>query len=237
MVNSTQGVSAPSNRFPAGDLGLRDVWLFDLDNTLYSATSNFFAQIDDRMRSFIARELGLGLDEAHTLQKSYFRQHGTTLRGLMDRHGVAPEEFLAYVHDIDLSPLRQDAALDQALSRLPGRKIVFTNGTRVHAERVLDRVGVARRFEAIFDIADAGFRPKPEPVVYAMLVRRHGVDPKRAVMVEDLARNLVPAAAMGMATVWLRTGSSFGAEGSDGDHVHHVTDDLVGWLEGVIART
>lgn len=235
MGNSPQLPLAPSNASPTGDLGLRDVWLFDLDNTLYSAASNFFAQIDERMRAFIAQALRLSLDDAYVLQKSLFRQHGTTLRGLMDKHGVAPDEFLTYVHDIDLSPLKANQALDRALERLPGRKIVFTNGTRAHAERVLGRVGIAGRFDAIFDIADAAFRPKPEPIVYETLISRHGVDPKRAVMVEDLARNLVPAAAMGMATVWVRTGSSFGAEGADGDHVHHVADDLVGWLEGVLA--
>jgi putative hydrolase of the HAD superfamily len=125
--------------------------------------------------------------------------------------------------------------LEQALGRLPGRKIVFTNGSAKHAENVMARLGISHRFDAIFDIVAADYFPKPEPFVYDVLVRRHWIDPKRAVMVEDLAKNLVPAHQMGMTTVLVRTDEEWARDGIDGAHIHHVTDDLVGWLDGIIS--
>ncbi len=208
-------------------------WVFDLDNTLYPASSRLFDQVDKNITRFIADNLGLEWAEAYRVQKTYFREHGTTMRGLMDRHGTDPNYFLEYVHDIDLSPIAPSPTLDTALGRLGGRKIVFTNGSSEHAERVTQRLGVRRHFEAIFDIVDSDYRPKPEPAVYDRLVERHTIDPQNAVMVEDIARNLAPAAALGMATVWVRTDSPWGYEESDADHVHHVVDDLVEWLTGL----
>ena len=216
-------------------LSAAEAWVFDLDNTLYPASTNLFAEIDVRMRGFIADLLNLDLDEARRLQKQYFREYGTTLRGLMNSHGVDPDPFLEYVHDIDLQPLEPSPALEAALARLDGRKIVFTNATAAHAERVMERLGVRRHFEAIFDIADADFIPKPAPAVYDRLVETYGLDPQKTVMVEDIARNLTPAARLGMTTVWVRTDSRWGADGAEDGHVHHVTDDLVSWLQGVVA--
>lgn len=214
---------------------LRDaeVWLFDLDNTLYPSSVDLFAQMDEKMRSFIARFLGLTLPDAFELQKRYFRDYGTSLRGLMDQHGLHPQDFLNHVHDIDLSRLAPSPALDQALSALPGRKLIFTNASVAHAERVTRKLGVQHHFEAIFDIVAADFRPKPEPAVYIKLVERHDIDPSRTVMVEDMARNLAPAAALGMTTVWLRNRSELAAIGGDADYVHHVIDDLPAWLTRV----
>jgi len=207
-----------------------DVWVFDLDNTLYPARCNLFAQVSQRMGRFIADFLAVELEEARVVQKDFFHRHGTTLRGLMIEHGMDPAPFLDYVHDIDLSPIPRDARLDQALAALPGRKVIFTNGTTAHARRITDHLGVSHHFEAVYDIAEAGYVPKPEPGPYQHMVERHDIAPERAVMIEDIARNLVPAAEMGMTTVWIRGDSDWARHGHQGSHVHHAADDLVDWL-------
>lgn len=209
-----------------------DVWIFDLDNTLYPASSNLFPQIERRMGAFIAETFGLDADAARARQKAYFRRHGTTLRGLMVEDGIAPDAFLAYVHDIDLAAIAADPVLDRALGRLPGRKLIFTNGSRAHAEGVCARLGVRRHFEAIFDIAAASYIPKPDPEAYRTLLACHGIDPRGACMVEDMARNLVPAAALGMRTVWVRTPAEWGAPvGDEASSVHWTIDGLTAWLD------
>lgn len=213
-----------------------NTWVFDLDNTLYPASCSLFPQIDVRMRQFIAEALNLDLDEAFALQKRYYREYGTTLRGLMLVHGMEPAAFLTYVHDIDCSVLPPAPRLVAALAALEGRKLIFTNGSERHALNVLDRLGLSNHFEDIFDIRAADYIPKPNSESYLRLTRRHAVDPRRAAMVEDLARNLVPAAEAGMTTVWVRDqGHSLWASDQNPDlsHVHHITDDLAGWLEQV----
>lgn len=217
-------------------LGHVEAWVFDLDNTLYPASASLFPQIDRRMRQFISERLGLSLDEAFVLQKRYYRDYGTTLRGLMLRHGIEPETFLAYVHDIDHSVLEGAPRLEAALARLPGRKLIFTNGSERHAVNVLDRLGISRHFEGIFDIAAAGYIPKPQPETYDLMMRRHGLDAPASAMVEDIHRNLAPACAMGMTTVWVRQDNHpdfkvVMQDDDDLDHVHHITDDLTAWLE------
>ncbi len=217
------------------NLAATEAWVFDLDNTLYCATSNLFGQIDIRMESYIAEFLELEPEEAFKVQKRYFREYGTTLRGLMDRHEINPREFLDHVHDIDIDVVPPNPALDRALANLPGRKIIFTNADVRHAERVMNRLGVEHHFEAIFDIVACDYVPKPEPVVYQALVNRFDIDPEKTVMVEDMARNLKPAADIGMTTVWVRTDTDWGQESSEGDHVHHVVDDLSSWLTDISA--
>ena len=211
-----------------------ETWIFDLDNTLYPARFNLFDQVDVRIGQFIARVLEVDHDEARRVQKHYFRAHGTTLRGLMDHHGVAPADFLEFVHEIDYRPIPPNAELECALGRLPGRKIIFTNGTTDHADRVMDRLGVAHHIDGVFDIVDSDYVPKPEPGAYDAMIARFGIDPHQAVMVEDIARNLAPAAALGMTTVWVRTTSQWGQEGSGDDYVHHVIDDLADWLIAIV---
>jgi putative hydrolase of the HAD superfamily len=214
-----------------------DVWLFDLDNTLYPARCNLFAQIDVRIGRYIADRLEVDLDEARRVQKQYWRDHGTSMRGLMTLHGVDPRHMLAFVHDIDYSPVLPSPDLDAALAALPGRKIIFTAGDVPHAERVVERLGVARHFEAIFDIEAGDYWPKPHQAIYDKLVVKHGVDPARAAMADDIVANLKPACAMGMRTVWIRTEESVKrAAGLDLDHIHHQTDDLAIWLADWVAQ-
>ncbi|MGB0682686.1 MAG: pyrimidine 5'-nucleotidase [Magnetovibrionaceae bacterium] len=212
------------------DLKSIHTWVFDLDNTLYDARCNLFHQIDIRMRGFIEDFLGLGPDEAFRIQKTYFREYGTTLRGLMDRHGLEPERFLDHVHDIDLGVVEPNPALDRHLDTLPGRKVIFTNASAGHAERVTKKLGINRHFEGCLDIVGTGYLPKPQARTYDILIDRFGIEPEGAVMVEDMARNLSPAKALGMTTLWVRTDSDFGREGSGGDYIDHVTDDLTAWF-------
>ncbi|MEI9987805.1 MAG: pyrimidine 5'-nucleotidase [Aliidongia sp.] len=212
-----------------------DAWIFDLDNTLYPAGSDLFPQISARMGRFIADRFGLGDEAARVLQKQLFRSHGTTMRGLMVEHGVDPKLFMDFVHDIDLSGLEPAVALAAALAALPGRKFVFTNGSRWHADRVLRHLGLAEHMTGVFDIADAEFIPKPHPAGYRTLIERFAIEPKRAVMVEDMARNLAPAAALGMVTVLVHNDSDWALDGAEGDWVQHRTDDLAGWLAALPA--
>ena len=212
------------------------VWVFDLDNTLYPAHSNLFAKVSRRMTSFIMDRFTLGHDDARSLQRRLFREYGTTLRGLMDEHGVDPVVFLDHVHDIDLSDLAPAPDLDRAIAALPGRKLIYTNGSVPHAERITEKLGIAGHFEAVFDIVAADFVPKPDPRPYDVMLARHGVDPSRAVMIEDSAANLRPAADLGMTTVWLKSDIDWAKpkEGAD-DHIHHIVDDLAEWLDRLVA--
>ena len=216
-----------------------DVWLFDLDNTLYPARCNLFAQIDVRIGRYIADLLKVDAEEARRVQKQYWREHGTSMRGLMSLHGVDPTHYLDYVHDIDYAPVEPSPALDAALAKLPGRKLIFTAGDVPHAERVMERLGVARHFEAIFDIVAGDYWPKPHKQIYEKLVAKHGVNPTRACMADDIAVNLKPASELGMRTVWVRHEESVQrAEGLDLDHIHHHTEDLADWLtEWVASRS
>jgi putative hydrolase of the HAD superfamily len=208
-------------------------WIFDLDNTLYPARADLFAQIDRRMTAYIARLLDLPAEEARRVQKAYFHGHGTTLAGLMAEHGVDPHEFLADAHDIEMDVLEHDAPLAAALARLPGRKIVFTNGDKPYALKVLDRLGLGGSFEAVHDIHAMDLRPKPQASAYQGLCDAFGIDPTRALFVEDMARNLRPAKAIGMTTVWIDNGSEQGPE-ADRDHIDYRITELAPWLEHIL---
>jgi putative hydrolase of the HAD superfamily len=207
-----------------------DAWIFDLDNCLYPASTDLFALIDVRMGEYIARLLGVDGAEARRVQKHYFHEHGTTLAGLMAAHGVDPHEFLDYVHDIDLARLAADPALMAALDRLPGRKFVFTNGDEAYAGRVLARLGLADAFDGLHDIHAMAYVPKPNPASYAALCERHGIAPERALFAEDMARNLAPAKALGMTTVWVDNGSERGSHGADQSFIDYRVADIGEWL-------
>jgi putative hydrolase of the HAD superfamily len=217
------------------------VWVFDLDNTLYPADCRLFAQVDRRMGEFIARYLGVPFEYARHLQKSYYRQFGTTLTGLMRVHRIDPRPFLDYVHDLDLSILVEHPRLASAIERLPGRKLIFTNGSRAHAERVAGKLGVLSLFEGIFDIVDADYVPKPAAVCYDLFLKAHDVDAPTAAMFEDMPHNLEAPHALGMTTVLVRSNSNddhpihksmHGWVGPP-PHVHHMTYDLVEFLEAI----
>ncbi len=229
-------VQTPKNQAHA--FSRTDVWIFDLDNTLYPAKCNLFAQIDRRMGEFIADRLGLSLAAAKKLQKQYYRDYGTTMNGLMTLHQIEPAPYLAYVHDIDLSPVKPDAVLDGALERLPGRKFVFTNGSADHAAGVMERLGIARHFDDVFDIAAADYVPKPAPASYLAFIKKAEIEAHRSTMFDDLARNLEVPHELGMTTVLIRTADhpdppSFEAVGDDLAHVSHIIGDLAGFLDEI----
>jgi len=210
-----------------------DCWIFDLDNTLYPAETRLFDQIDVRMGEYIANLLGCDDAEARRVQKMYFHDHGTTLAGLMHYHAVDPHEFLAYVHDVDLSAVSRAPRLESRLMRLPGRRLVFTNGDAPYATRVLNALGITHCFEGMWDIHAMEYRPKPEPSAYDGFVAAFGVDPQRCVFFEDSARNLTPAKAMGMQTVWLDFGTDWGSRAKDESAIDETIDDLAAWLDAL----
>lgn len=212
-------------------------WVFDLDNTLYPHHSNLFAQIDERMTKYVSDLLKLPHDEARTVQKDFYKRYGTTLKGLIENHGVDPDHFLETVHDIDYSRLLPDPSLGDAIKALPGRKFIFTNGDRKHAERTARALGVLDHFDDIFDVVAAELVPKPAAETYDKFLELHRVDCAHAVMFEDLARNLIVPKTLGMTTV-LIVPHNFEPDFTeiwenehDGEHIDHVTDDLAGFLQ------
>jgi putative hydrolase of the HAD superfamily len=217
-----------------------DAWVFDLDNTLYPSDSDLWPNIDKRITLFLMTLLGLDGLSARALQKHYYQRHGTTLRGLIDEDLARPEEFLAFVHDIDRSTLRPDPSLAAQIAALPGRKLIFTNGSRDHALRTAAQLGMGEVFEDVFDIVASNMIPKPAAAAYAGFFDKHGVDPARAAMFEDIARNLTVPRALGMTTTLVK------AKVDQADHreahdravddaraIDFSTSDLAGFLTSV----
>ena len=215
-----------------------DAWVFDLDNTLYRADCNLFEQIDRRMTVYIAQLLSIPEAEAKRLQKTYYRDHGTTLSGLMRVNGIDPESFLDFVHDIDLSVLQADESLVRAIGKLPGKKFVFTNGCHNHAVRVLDRVGLTALIDDIWDIRTIAYTPKPDIAAYETVIAKSGIAPGKSAMFEDVARNLVSAHMLGMTTIWLNNNSVWSKQGPEfplvaAEHIHHEITDLAPFLHSI----
>ncbi|MBJ7444192.1 MAG: pyrimidine 5'-nucleotidase [Sphingobium sp.] len=217
-----------------GDLAHVDTWIFDLDNTLYPAKADLFALIDVKMGEFIQGLLGCDQQVARQTQKRYFMEHGTTLSGLMHHHGIEPREFLDYVHDISMDRLAVDADLNAHIAALPGRRLIFTNGDAAYAGRVLEKLGLSDLFEQIHDIHACQYVPKPDPSGYSELCRVHDVDPTRAAFFEDMARNLRPAKAIGMATIWVNNGSEAGNHDHHPDFIDFETDHLRPFLASIL---
>ena len=218
-----------------------DTWVFDLDNTLYPHHVNLWQQVDARIGEFISAYLKISAAEARVIQKDYYLRYGTTMRGMMTEHGVRADDYLAYVHKIDHSPLEPNPTMGAAIAKLPGRKLILTNGSTDHADAVLARLGLATHFEAVFDIIAAELEPKPALATYQKFLRDHAVDPKKSAMFEDLARNLVVPHQLGMVTVLVVPDGSrevvreaWELEGRDAAYVDHVTDDLTGFLQGLV---
>jgi putative hydrolase of the HAD superfamily len=218
-----------------------DSWVFDLDNTLYPHHVNLWQQVDARIGEFVSSWLNISREEARALQKDYYRRFGTTMRGMMTLHGVRADDYLAYVHEIDHSPLEPNPAMGEAIAKLPGRKLILTNGSVDHVDAVLERLGLSSHFDGVFDIVAAELEPKPAPQTYQKFLALHSVDPTRAAMFEDLSRNLVVPHQLGMTTVLVVPDGSkevvredWELEGRDAVHVDHVTDDLTGFLRGLL---
>jgi putative hydrolase of the HAD superfamily len=228
---------------PAGaacDFAHVETWIFDLDNTLYPHDANLWEQVDSRITTWIAHHFGVDGLTARALQKHYYKLYGTSLRGLMLDEGITPDEFLEFVHDIDHSSLSANPRLSLALAALPGRRLIFTSGSRKHAQNIVARLGITDHFEDVFDIVSADFVPKPARATYERFLERHGVEPTRAAMFEDLSRNLEVPEALGMKTVLVVPPGSasivreaWELQGAGERHVHHVTDDLATFLASV----
>lgn len=214
-------------------------WVFDLDNTLYPHHTNLFAQIDVKMTSYVAELLQLPREEARKVQKDFYQRYGTTLSGLMENHGVDPDDFLEKVHDIDYSWVAPDPALGEAIKALPGRKFIFTNGDRRHAERTAQQLGVLDHFDDIFDVVAADLVPKPAAATYDKFRALHRVDCERAAMFEDLARNLTVPKELGMKTVLVVPHNfepdfaEIWEQDVETDQVDYVTDNLAAFLSSI----
>jgi putative hydrolase of the HAD superfamily len=246
--SSDRGGTAPAwRRLPRPDgteargFDATRVWVFDLDNTLYPSACNLFAEVDRRMASFIVKLLDVPIEHARYLQKSYYHDYGTTLTGLIKLHKIDPQDFLEFVHDIDLTPLQEAPKLVTALEALPGRRIIFTNGSRRHAERVAEKLGVLHLMEDICDIAACDFVAKPSPDAFKRMVERHGVTSPEAAMFEDMPHNLEAAHALGMTTVLVHSDymdhpaqAQMRKWTALPEHIHHTTDDLTAFLNTLI---
>ena len=209
-------------------------WVFDLDNCLYPASTGLFSLIDERMGAYIQRLLDCDPVEARRVQKAHFHEHGTTLAGLMREQGVDPHHFLDDVHAIPLDRVSQDERLASALSRLPGRKFVFTNGDAPYARRVLQAIGIDGHFDELHDIHASDLRPKPDPYGYRLLCERFGIDPAQALLADDMVQNLAPAKALGMTTVWVDNGSERGNHNYDDAVVDVAVTNIGEWLESIL---
>ncbi len=214
-------------------------WIFDLDNTLYPASCRLFDQIDKRMTQYVADFLGIERIEAYALQKSYFRDFGTTMNGMMVNHQMDPEAYLHFVHDIDHSAVAAAPELGRAIGKLPGRKLVFTNGSVAHAQAVMARLGIVDLFDDVHDIKASDYVPKPAKETYTTMIERTGVDPAHAAMFEDIARNLEVPFELGMKTVLVRTLGDHADAGAidlgsgDEPYVDFTTNDLSAFLKGL----
>ncbi|MEO9527766.1 pyrimidine 5'-nucleotidase [Roseibium sp.] len=218
-----------------------EAWVFDLDNTLYPHEADLFSQIDDKISRYVQKLLDLSREEARAHQKELYHEHGTTLRGLMKRHEIDPDDYLRAVHDIDYSGLLPNPDLASAIEALPGKKFIFTNGDRPHAERTAAALGISDHFEDIFGIVEADLIPKPNRETYDMFLAKTGISSARAAMFEDLPKNLAVPHQLGMCTTLIVPKGtrevfreSWDLEGEPYPHVDFVTDDLTGFLKAVL---
>ena len=208
-------------------------WIFDLDNTLYSGKTRVFEQVSKKMSEYISKKLNVSVVEAKEIQKNYFHEYNTTLNGMIKNHKIDADEFLEFVHNIDIDFLKKDPMLSKELKKLDGKKIIFTNGSKKHALNVTKRIGIDQYFDDIFDIIDCEFIPKPAIQPYKKLVEKHKIDPKLCGFVEDIARNLKPAYEMGMKTVWIENDEPWAKKFSDGDFIDFKTNNLSEFLKQI----
>ena len=208
-------------------------WLFDLDNTLYSGDTKVFDQVDKKMSFYISKKLNISLEEAKKIQKNYFQEYNTTLNGMIKNHKINAEEFLDFVHDVDLNFLKRDLNLKNEISNLIGKKYIFTNGSKAHASNVTKRIGIENLFDGVFDIVDSDFVPKPSIEPYKKIIQKYGIDPEYCIFIEDIARNLKPAHELGMKTVWIINDEPWAAKFSNENFTNYKTDNLSDFLRRI----
>ena len=208
-------------------------WLFDLDNTLYSGTTKVFDHVDKKMTKYISERLNLSQSEARKIQKNYFQEYNTTLNGMIKNHKINAHEFLEYVHDIDLNFLSENKALGDQISKISGKKIIFTNGSKAHADNVTKKIGIKSLFDGVFDIVDAEFIPKPSMEPYKKIIEKFKIEPEYCIFIEDIARNLKPAHELGMKTVWIVNNEPWASKFSESSFINYKTTDLTKFLEEI----
>jgi len=208
-------------------------WLFDLDNTLYSGDTKVFDQVDRKMSLFISDKLKVTIEEAKKIQKNYFQEYNTTLNGMIKNHKIDAQEFLEFVHDVDLGFLKKDIELQNELTNLQGKKFIFTNGSKAHAANVTKRIGIQNIFSGVFDIVDADFFPKPSIEPYKKIIEKYGIDPQYCIFIEDIARNLKPANELGMKTAWVKNNEPWAAEFSGESFIDYKIDNLSKFLRRI----
>jgi putative hydrolase of the HAD superfamily len=220
-----------------------DTWIFDLDNTLYPHTSRVWPQIDERITLYIANLFGIDGLSARSLQKYFYHKYGTTLRALIDEYDIDPYDFLDFAHDIDHADIELNASLGESIEKLPGRKLILTNGSRKHAENVARKIGILDHFEDVFDIAAANFVPKPDRRAYEIFLEKHAVEPAQAAMFEDIAKNLVVPHELGMTTTLIVPKTvdpfreEFEQEAVKTPHIDHITNDLAEFLQHCVIHS
>ena len=215
------------------DLSKIKFWLFDLDNTLYSGDTKVFDQVDKKMSKFISEKLNVNLEEAKKIQKNYFHEYNTTLNGMIKNHDIDANEFLEFVHDVDLEFLKKNEPLKIEIEKLKGKKIIFTNGSKAHASNVTSRIGIEQLFDGVFDIVDSDFYPKPSMEPYKKIIENYKIVPEYCIFFEDIARNLKPAYELGMKTVWIENNEPWAAKYSDEEFVNYKTGSLTNFLKEI----
>jgi len=215
------------------DLSKIKFWLFDLDNTLYSGDTKVFDQVDKKMSKFISEKLKVSLKEAKKIQKNYFHEYNTTLNGMIKNHDINANEFLEFVHDVDLEFLKKNEPLKTEIEKLKGKKIIFTNGSKAHASNVTSRIGIEQLFDGVFDIVDSDFYPKPSIEPYKKIIENYKIEPEYCIFFEDIARNLKPAYELGMKTVWIENNEPWAAKFSNEEFVNYKTVSLTKFLKEI----
>ena len=208
-------------------------WLFDLDNTLYSGDTKVFDQVDKKMSKFISEKLKISEEEAKIIQKNYFHEYNTTLNGMIKNHDIDANEFLEFVHDVNLDFLKKDQFLGSQINKLNGKKIIFTNGSKAHAANVTGKIGIDKLFDGVFDIVDSDFYPKPSIEPYKKIIENYNIEPEYCIFFEDIARNLKPAHELGMKTVWIENDEPWAAKYSDSEFINYKTNNLANFLKEI----
>jgi len=208
-------------------------WIFDLDNTLYSGQTKVFSEVDKKMSAFISEKMNIDLIKAKEIQKKYFYEYGTTLSGLMKQDNIDPHDFLEFVHDIDISWLPKDLKLREELIKIKEKKYIFTNGSHAHVENVTRQLGIDGLFDGAFDIVDANFVPKPHIDPYQKIIKKFNLDPKKSILIEDIAHNLEQAKNLGMKTCWLENDETFAKKDADKSYIDYKIKSLPSFLQEI----